>query len=189
MARGGQDTRERIERAALKLFVEKGVAETSIRDIAKAAAVSLGALYVHYPGKEELAWALFSTNFSGIGAELRRLAHGEPTLEGKLRAMIGHVFRRFDEDWITISFVFLARHQHLRRVPRNMPNPYVVFRSVIAEAIAQGRLPRQDPDLAASLTVGAVIQVIDTRILGRLRGPAAALTPAVTAACMRLLTP
>jgi AcrR family transcriptional regulator len=189
MARVGQDTKERIERAALQLFVEKGVAETSIRDIAKAARVSLGALYVHYPGKEELAWALFSTNFSGIGAELRRLAQGETTLEAKLAAMIGHVFQRFDEDWVTISFVFLARHQHLRRVPRNMPNPYVVFRSVIAEAIAQDRLPRQDPDLAASLTVGAVIQVIDTHILGRLRGPAAALAPDVTAACVRLLKP
>ena len=32
--RDGRQTRERIERAALRLFVQSGVAETSIRDIA-----------------------------------------------------------------------------------------------------------------------------------------------------------
>ncbi|MEE9208885.1 MAG: TetR family transcriptional regulator, partial [Kiloniellales bacterium] len=58
--RNGTDTRERIERAALKLFATKGVAATSIRDIAKAAGVSLGAMYNHYPSKDDLGWLLFS---------------------------------------------------------------------------------------------------------------------------------
>jgi AcrR family transcriptional regulator len=35
----------------------------SIAEIAAAAGVSQGALYRHYPRKEELAWALFSTAF------------------------------------------------------------------------------------------------------------------------------
>ena len=39
------DTKERIKAAALRLFVDKGVAETSIRDIALAVGFSDGALY------------------------------------------------------------------------------------------------------------------------------------------------
>jgi AcrR family transcriptional regulator len=42
------DTADRIEQAAVQLFVEKGVAETTIKDIARAVGLSQGALYRHY---------------------------------------------------------------------------------------------------------------------------------------------
>ena len=48
-------TRERIDRAAIRLFVERGVDGTSIRQIAKEAGISVGALYNHYPSKEDMA--------------------------------------------------------------------------------------------------------------------------------------
>ena len=101
--RDGRQTRERIERAALRLFVRGGVAETSIRDIAVEAGVSQGAMYNHYRSKDELAWHLFADNFSEIGAELRRIARGDAPLADRLRAMIGHVFELFDRDWETVS--------------------------------------------------------------------------------------
>ena len=78
--RNGSQTRERIERTALKLFVENGVTETSIRDIAREAGVSQGAMYNHYASKEDLVWYLFSENFSDIGNELRHIASEEETL-------------------------------------------------------------------------------------------------------------
>ncbi|MFF4771317.1 TetR/AcrR family transcriptional regulator [Microtetraspora fusca] len=45
-------TGERVERAALELFAEKGFAATGIREIAERAGVSSGALY-HYMGTKE----------------------------------------------------------------------------------------------------------------------------------------
>jgi AcrR family transcriptional regulator len=182
-----KDAKGKIEAAALRLFVERGVAETSIREIAIAAGVSQGAMYNHYPSKEELAWSLFSVHFSELGVALRRLAHEHDGIDGKLRAMIRHVFHRFDEDWVLVSYVFFARHQYLKRVTPALGNPYTVFRSVIAEAIRHGEIPRQDVDLAASLVAGAVIQVIDTRILGRLTGKLGGLADKVAAALVRLL--
>ena len=41
------NTRQRIEQAAIRLFVAKGVAETTIKDIAGAVGLSEGALYRH----------------------------------------------------------------------------------------------------------------------------------------------
>src|SRR5262244_3918339 len=99
-----RDTKARIDGAALRLFVERGVAETSIREVAMAAGVSQGAMYNHYPSKEELAWSLFSVNFSELGVELRRRAHDQRGIDAKLRAMIRYVFQRFDEDWVLVSY-------------------------------------------------------------------------------------
>ena len=42
--------------AAIRLFVEKSVAETTVRDIARAVGLSEGALYRHFIGKEELVF-------------------------------------------------------------------------------------------------------------------------------------
>ena len=49
--------RDQIAKAALECLIENGVAETSLRDICKRAGVSIGALYVHFPTKEDLILA------------------------------------------------------------------------------------------------------------------------------------
>jgi AcrR family transcriptional regulator len=45
---------EKIEAAALRLFIQRGFYGTSVRDIAKGAGVSLGNLYNYYRTKEQL---------------------------------------------------------------------------------------------------------------------------------------
>ena len=52
-----RNARPKIERAALKLFVEEGIDAATTREIAMSAGVSEGALYRHYSGKDELALA------------------------------------------------------------------------------------------------------------------------------------
>lgn len=46
--------RDQIARAALMTMLDKGLHDTSLRDISEAAGVSLGALYVHFSNKEDL---------------------------------------------------------------------------------------------------------------------------------------
>jgi AcrR family transcriptional regulator len=182
-----KNTKEKIERTALQLFVERGVAETSIRDVAGEAGVSQGAMYNHYKSKDELAWSLFATNFAELGMELRRLAQEQTDLPARVRAMVGFIFAHFDRDPLPITYVFFARHENLRRITSQVRNPYMVFRSVISEAMEHGEIPRQDPELSASLVIGAVTQVIDTKILGRIDRHLTELTEPVAAACLRLL--
>jgi AcrR family transcriptional regulator len=45
---------EKIEQAALRLFIQRGFYGTSVRDIAEKAGVSLGNIYNYYPTKEDL---------------------------------------------------------------------------------------------------------------------------------------
>jgi AcrR family transcriptional regulator len=181
------ETRSRIERAALKNFVEKGIAETSIRDIADEARISLGAMYNHFASKEELAWQLFIAGWNDIGDEMRRRARVHSRLSAKMQSMIEYVFRRFDEDWLLVTYVFRSRHQYLIRLPATRGNPYTVFRLVIADAMRRGEIPQGDLELKTSLVVGAIIQVVDSRILSRLKGPLSDSALPTAASCVRML--
>lgn len=186
--RVGTDTKERIKESALRLFAENGIAETSIRDIAQTAGVSQGAMYNHYGGKDELVWDLFVTNFSEIGQELRHIAHDHQTLDAKLVPMIRYLFELVERDWALVSYVFFARHHMLRKAScTDIMYPYMVFRTVIAEAIKRGEIPQQDPDVAASLVIGAMLQVTDNKMLGPIKQELTDISDNVAAACLRML--
>jgi AcrR family transcriptional regulator len=50
----GEETRQRIIAAALRCVAEKGYSRASIREIARAAQMTSGSLYHHFPNKSEL---------------------------------------------------------------------------------------------------------------------------------------
>jgi AcrR family transcriptional regulator len=78
-------TRERLQKKALALFQKKGVEGTTMRDIAKAAGMSLGAAYYYFPSKEALVFAFYEDN----QAELEAVAAGAT---GTLREQLGTIF-------------------------------------------------------------------------------------------------
>jgi len=184
------ETRERIERAALKHFVEQGIAETSIRDIADEARVSLGAMYNHFESKEELAWQLFADSWNEFGDGFMNCESKQTNLPEKMRAMIEYVFRRFDEDWLLVTYLFSSRHKHMKRVLATQVrgrSPHSIFRRVIAEAMRRGEIPEGELDLKTTLVIGAIVQAIDSRILGRLKGKLVDSAAPAADLCVRML--
>lgn len=187
-------TKETIEREAQRLFVKQGIAETSIRDISRAAGISQGAMYNHYASKEELARTMFMRGFGEAASALEVRARGEETIEAKLRAMIRYIYGRFDADPVAVSYLFLARHQYLRNLPTGFPHPYEPFRRAIIAAMERGEIPPGDDHVATSMVVGAIIQLIDTKVseetrkeVGPVEGNLSPIASDVAAACTRLL--
>jgi AcrR family transcriptional regulator len=84
----GDETRDRIHAAALSLFRKKGFDATTMRDVAAAAGVALGAAYYYFPSKEALVLAYY------------RRTHAESTARAEavfattedLRARLGAAF-------------------------------------------------------------------------------------------------
>lgn len=187
MRTSGEETKTRIERAAIAVFSKSGINGASIKDIAKAAGVSQGAMYNHYTSKEQLAWDLFSRSWSEIGTELRLRVREGSTLRQKLHAAIRYVFDLYEQDPELVTFVYFSRHDHLRRVRANVPNPYIIFRLIIAEAMKRGEIPRRNPEVMTAMTAGILIQMIDSKALGRIRERLPALADMVTDGCYRLL--
>ena len=162
------DTRDRIEKAAIRLFVDKGVAETTVRDIARSVGISEGALYRHFVSKDELVWTLFSRNYTEFAARLDALAQAETTAQAKLAAMIRGFCRAHDEDPALFRFLLFVQHGQLGRLPPGTPTPVDAVRSVLEDGIASHEIPSQPPDVATALVFGIVLQAVTFAAYGRL---------------------
>ena len=162
------DTADRIEQAAVQLFVEKGVAETTIKDIARAVGLSEGALYRHFESKDELVWKAFERHYVAFAATLRQLAENEPTTRSKIAAMIRGFCRAHDENPTLFKFLLFVQHGQLAKLEPGTPTPVEVMRDVLDRAIASREIPAQRPDLATALVFGVVLQPVTFAAYGRL---------------------
>ena len=127
------NTRDRIEQAAIQLFVEKGVDATSVRDIARAVDISEGALYRHFDSKDELVWDVFERHYVEFAGRLESLAHAETTARGKLAAMIRGFCHAHDEDPTLFRFLLFVQHGQLSKLAPGSPTPVDAVRAVIAQ--------------------------------------------------------
>jgi AcrR family transcriptional regulator len=66
-----EQTRERLLAAARKMFVKKGLAATSVEDIAETAGYTRGAFYSNFDGKPELLLELVRRDHENAQVELR----------------------------------------------------------------------------------------------------------------------
>ncbi len=187
MARNGNHTKDLITRTALKLFVAKGITETTVRDIATAAGVAEGTLYRHFDSKEELAWELFHTNYTAFALELDRLQQGYDSLKEKLSAMIRQFCTFFDRDPVLFSYLLLAQHAQLKKVTPEMETAVTVVQKVIAQGMARREVPEGNVELAAAMVLGVVLQVAVFKAYGRITQNLSDLGDLLTAACWRVL--
>src|SRR5262245_1074483 len=159
-----------------------------MRDIARESDVSLGGMYTHYPSKEALAWELFSRNWAMLGTEVRARARKSRTsLKAQLRAMAAFIFDLHKKDPDLVTFIYFSRHEHLRRVKSSLPNPYMMIRMVIADAMARDEIPHQDVEVATAMVSGVLIQIIDSKALGRIKQDLTRISDSVADRCYQLL--
>ncbi|HJT15238.1 MAG TPA: TetR/AcrR family transcriptional regulator [Dongiaceae bacterium] len=182
------DTRRRLRTAALELFVEQGVVETTTRDLAKRAGIAEGTIYRHFESKDELVRDLFRDHYVRFGAELNRIQAETPGgIDAKLRAMIDFMCRLYDEDPTLYRFLLLVQHAALPNIRSAPTSPAVIVRGLVSRAIEQGEVPEQDPGLAASMVLGSIIQPALSLIYGSITGTMSSYAPAIASACSALL--
>ncbi len=174
----------RVEKAATELFAAHGVAGVSISEIATAAGVSQGALYRHYPGKEDLAWKLFSTAYLRTGAELDEIRARHPDFRTRLAAMVAHFCALYDRDPALFRFMLLAQHDLLPRIPADRRTPVDAVADSVAAGVRDGAVAGVDPLEAAAAIMGILLQTAVFHIYGRLQGPLSPRIPRLTRAAI-----
>jgi AcrR family transcriptional regulator len=88
-------TRGRIFEAALGVFRERGFHAATMREIAAAADVALGAAYYYFDSKNDIVMAYYVQAQEQMAPELERILGSRHTLESRLRGIIQHKFDYF----------------------------------------------------------------------------------------------
>ena len=81
-------TRQKVLDAARTLFAERGYEPATIRDIAKGAGMSTGAVFANFQDKAELFEAVLSEDMAMLAGTMEAAAAAETTLRGRLMAAL-----------------------------------------------------------------------------------------------------
>jgi AcrR family transcriptional regulator len=87
-----EQRKEAIVQAALPLFARKGYAETTTKELARAAGVSEPLLYRHFPSKEALYDAIQSLCCQGIDPSARKFLHLISELDASTSTLVRLVY-------------------------------------------------------------------------------------------------
>jgi AcrR family transcriptional regulator len=150
-------TRQALADAALRLFLEHGYDQVTVRDIAEAADVSTTTLFKHFPGKEALVFDEDAENEASLVAAVRDRAPGE-SIFGALRDfLLRGITGTGDMD----AFLRLIEGTpELRAYSHRM---WMRYEAALARAIAeQAGAPADDPSCAALAHF-----ILETRNLAR----------------------
>jgi AcrR family transcriptional regulator len=188
MARDGSKTKTLIDDTALRLFVEKGVTATTIKDIASTAGIAEGTIYRHYDSKQELAWELFAKNITELAVNLDRCQQKHQALKDKLAAIINLCYSFFDTKPMLFAYLLLDHHGHIRKMTPEMPSPVRVLKNVIAGGMAAGEIPPADADVKTAMVLGMMIQVAVFKIYGRITESLSSLAPTVVDNTWKILS-
>lgn len=85
-AREKEELKALILRESMKLFVEKGIEKTTIRNIADAIDYSIGTVYIYFKDKNAILHALHTQCFTELGDKFKVLYHVKDPME-RLKAM------------------------------------------------------------------------------------------------------
>lgn len=164
-------TRCELLAAAERLFLEQGVAHTSLEQIARAAGVTRGALYWHFANKADLFHAMLEQVRLPPEQMVARLAHctdHDPLLtlrELCVQAMTGLKHNPQKRRIFTILLhrcEFTDELRHAQERHEAFVNQFIeLCEELFAQAARQGRLsPGQSPRLAALALHGLVVGML-----------------------------
>jgi AcrR family transcriptional regulator len=180
--------REPLKDAALRLFVERGVHPTGIREIAKAAEVSEAALYRHWTGKDHLVRELFTSHLEVVVGFMERalLDDGRRSHAERLRDGISVMTALYDEKPLVFRFVLLVQHEVSPLLPPDVRKPQDVLATYSAEVLGAGPRAAQAPLVAAAL-LGLFMETASQVVYGRLPGGFSSHREGLLDCCCRLL--
>ena len=86
--RGGPDKRDRILKAAVKVFAKNGFYATRVSEIAKAAGVADGTIYLYFKNKDDVLITIFEDGIQQLLAILRDVAAAQEPFDARIQRII-----------------------------------------------------------------------------------------------------
>lgn len=162
--------RGRILRAAIEVFANKGFFAARMNDVAKAAEVADGTLYLYFEGKEHLLQSVFDDVLGRFIDILQQELEGLDDPVEKLRVMVRLHLDKVGQDR-ALAHVLQIETRHSRRFmhlfTRGKLGEYLnLLRGIIEEGQELGRFRRDiSPGLVTNVVFGAVDEAVTSWLL------------------------
>ncbi|MFT4287207.1 TetR/AcrR family transcriptional regulator [Nocardioides sp.] len=161
-ARGG-DNRDRLLRAAVRAFAERGFHGTTTRDIAAAAGLSPAGVYVHHRSKEELLYQISHSGHERTLAMVRDAVARADTPVDQLRGVVGDFARHHAEENTSARVVnyelaaLSPEHvAEIRELRREISNE---LRELVERGVADGSFDCPRPRIAATAVLSLGVDI------------------------------
>jgi len=142
-----QQTREKVLQAARDMFVERGYEGATIRDIARAAGMSTGAVFASFADKPELFDAILSEDFAALFDPMRDAAATAPSARDALVAMFSAAYRAHTAQLPLIQAALAAswtRTPEAEQLRRESLRPLrALVMEVLERGVERGELTRR----------------------------------------------
>jgi TetR/AcrR family fatty acid metabolism transcriptional regulator len=166
----GTAKRERILRASVDVFAEHGYFNAKVAQIAKAAGVADGTIYLYFQGKEDLLITIFREHTRSYLAALEQRMIGVDAAEDRLRTAVRHHMETLGRDraLAVVSQVEL-RHslKFLSLFSQQEVADYLnVIRKIVEHGQETGAFRRNvHPQLAAKAIFGVLDEMVTSWML------------------------
>lgn len=164
--------------AASRVFAEQGFERATIAEIAGAAGVAKGTIYLYYPSKQQVYTAVFRRSTGELMARTRAASERETGAAGNLRGFIDATLRYFDEhkDFFRIYYSevgrSLCRHSLHVKHDDDFRLEHVKALERVLQRAARLKAIRPIRTEAASLAILEVMRsVVSQRLRGSSRAP------------------
>jgi len=147
---------ELIARAALELFVERGVKGATTRAIARRARSTEASLYRHYSGKDELARRVLSDCLESFGDSIERGLDGVAGPKERLRAFVRAYFSYARSHPLEHAFIQQSHARPLTGIAEMVPRPRQILHDILSDGQASGTFSAVAPRLLVPFIAGGL---------------------------------
>jgi len=178
------DKRDALLRAAIDTFAARGFFNAQVADVARAAGVAAGTVYLYFRGKDDLLISIFERTMKEAIADGRQsLAALDDPIERLREIARLHLGRLGRDKALAVVFQVELRQstKFMERFSATHLREYLgVIRTVIADGQARGVFQSAiSPTLAAKLFFGALDEMATNWILSRRKYSLAAEAEAI----------
>jgi TetR/AcrR family fatty acid metabolism transcriptional regulator len=186
----GGEKRDRILHAAVKIFSRKGFFNSKVSEIARAAEVADGTIYLYFKNKDDLLISLFEEKMGEVVADVRRrIAVGGTALE-KLRIFIENHMDLLERESGLVEVLQVELRQSTKFLKDYTPVKFFEYLEIISDTLEEGKKEGVfRPDLDVSIARRAIFGALDELSLTYILSRKPKYHPTVTAAelCRLLL--
>jgi AcrR family transcriptional regulator len=165
-----QERRRKIVVAATRLFGRRGIAQTSLTDVARLAGVPLSSLYDYFKDKRALVAAVPEENYLALYGQLGEAPSSDPRRQLREIFTRNLDYIRANPDWGRVFFLEIWPSAAIgeARIRRAVDRYALRYVELIRGAIASGAYDKKlDPYLAMSMLMGGLCHLTSVWLLYR----------------------